>query len=136
MTRWMLLLGSNLADDTRLHAAVEHLMALGNGAWLTSIEQHAADGHGAGMYYNALVMLDCEATRETLDAELKWIEAALGRRRDGSSEVAIDIDIVASWQDDAWRADAHALAKGEFARATLPRLLRGAHLDVAVPPSA
>ncbi len=121
--RWLLLLGSNLADDACLREASAVLSAIGDVDALTPIRRFPCDDGSPGEYHNLLVALAVDAGREDIGERLKQLEAALGRRRGDSGEVAIDIDILASAGEGAWQADAHALAKGEFARGSVRALL-------------
>lgn len=110
---WLLLLGSTLADDERVHAALRALAELGPARLLAPIRHGPGSGDARRSYFNALVEIHHDGDAAQLVAACKAIERRLGRRRD-VDEVAIDIDLLARWSDGAWRADAHALAKGEF----------------------
>ena len=123
--RWLLLLGSNLADDACLREASAVLSAIGEVDALTPIRRFPSDDGSPGEYYNLLVSLAADADREDIGERLKQLESALGRRRGHSQEVAIDIDILASASasDSPWQADVHAVAKGEFARRSVRALL-------------
>lgn len=130
-SRWLLLLGSNLDHDRRVHDALGHLAALGQVDRLSAIRHLPAHGDSTSMYYNVLVALSTTDHREHLDAQLKRIEQRLGRQRDRAEEVAIDIDILARYADHSWQADARALNKGEFARPPVLTLLRDAGVEIA-----
>ena len=129
--RWLLLLGSNLADDARLREASSVLSAIGEIDALTPVRRFPCDNGAPGEYYNLLVALCADIERERFGQRLKQLEAALGRRRDASPEVAIDIDILASAADGGWHADARATAKGEFTRASVRALLDEAGIAIA-----
>lgn len=120
--RWLLVLGSNLPDDTCLRQAIAALDALGGVVQLTPVLLTPAR-RGDGHYHNALVALASDAPQAVLRPALKRIETALGRVRDGSGVVAIDIDPLAFDDGRGWQPDAHALQKGEFERAPVPQLL-------------
>ena len=121
--RWLLLLGSNLAEPDRIRQALETLDALGHVESLTPIKRIPARGDLTRFYYNALAALDCELDRDALRAQLKRIELELGRVRDGSGEVAIDIDLLATHANGRWLADPHALEKNEFAQTPARELI-------------
>jgi 2-amino-4-hydroxy-6-hydroxymethyldihydropteridine diphosphokinase len=112
--RWLLLLGSNLAGPERMQQAFERLAALGPVAALTAIERMPARGDASRFYHNALATLDCDLDRDVLRTQLKQIEIELGRVRDESGEVAIDIDLLARQENGRWLADPHAMEKREF----------------------
>ncbi len=121
--RWLLLLGSNQPQDSTLRAALKRLGSLGATQALTPIE-HLRPASGTGpWYFNALIALQADLPREALRETLRRIEAELGRDRNDPARVAIDIDLLGSQQDDLWRADAHALAKGEPTRWPTAHLL-------------
>ncbi len=127
---YLLLLGSNLAVPERLHAALASLATLGTVTPLTGVERMPARGDASLFYYNALARLDCTLVRDALVERLKQLEASLGRVRDGSGTVAIDIDLLATWAPDGWRADPHALAKQEFAQTPARDLLAKAGIAI------
>ena len=126
MRRWLLLLGSNLAHDTRVRDALERLSSLGQATPLTSIQHFPSHDGNRGEYYNALAVLAVDVPRGVLTDRLRQLEVALGRRRDADGEVAIDVDILAMSDGERWLADTHALAKGEFERLPVATLLRQA----------
>ncbi|HKZ10493.1 MAG TPA: 2-amino-4-hydroxy-6-hydroxymethyldihydropteridine diphosphokinase [Rhodanobacteraceae bacterium] len=128
--RWLLLLGSNLADPECIQQALETLAVLGQVTSLTPIERMPARGDPSRFYYNALAMLDCDLDRDALRTRLKQIETELGRVRDGSGEVAIDIDLLARQANERWLADPHAIEKREFAQAPARDMLEAAGLVV------
>jgi len=128
--RWLLVLGSNLADDHCLRQALTALEALGTVACLTPVVLTPAR-HGEGHYHNTLVQLDSGMPAAPLRQALKRVETALGRVRDDSGVVAIDIDPLALDEGRGWQADAHALEKGEFMRAPVPQLLAQAGVVVS-----
>lgn len=111
MSRWLLLLGSNLADDARVRAALEGLQALGRCEPLGPIRHLRPAGDGCGRYYNALATLE-HPGGDALRRALQALQARLGREPGHPTRVAIDIDLLAR-QDDAgrWQADPHAAAK-------------------------
>ncbi len=125
--RWLLLLGSSLPMPERLHAA---LAALGDAAWLTSVQRFAADDDSPRQFYNALAQWQVAGDADAVRARIRDIEAALGRDRADPHEVAIDIDLLARRVDGQWQAWPHALAKGEFARPLVQGLLREAGVVV------
>jgi 2-amino-4-hydroxy-6-hydroxymethyldihydropteridine diphosphokinase len=128
--RWLLLLGSNLAGPERVQRALETLARLGHVTLLTPIERMPARRDPPRFYYNALATLDVDLDRDALRARLKQIEAGLGRARDGSGEVAIDIDLLAMHANGCWRADPHALAKDEFAQTPARELIAAAGIHL------
>ena len=129
--RWLLVLGSNLADDACLRQALVALEALGDVIQLTPVLLTPAR-HGDGHYHNALAVLSSDAPPASLKRALKRVETVLGRVRDGSGVVAIDIDPLAFDEGRGWQPDAHALEKGEFTRAPVPQLLSQAGIALAV----
>lgn len=128
--RWLLLLGSNRADDVLMHAALAQLRACGSATWLTPVQRFAADDGSTRPFYNALLTWDVADTSAGAHAQIRQIELALGRDRTRSDEVAIDIDLLACFVDGQWHAHAHALDKHEFDRALVRGLLRQAGLAV------
>ncbi|MCC6596446.1 MAG: 2-amino-4-hydroxy-6-hydroxymethyldihydropteridine diphosphokinase, partial [Rhodanobacteraceae bacterium] len=92
--RWLLLLGSTLADDARVRAALVALGELGAVRLLAPIRHGPGSRDPRRSYFNALAELECALGRDPLIAALKAIEHTLGRRR-GQAEVAIDIDLLA-----------------------------------------
>jgi 2-amino-4-hydroxy-6-hydroxymethyldihydropteridine diphosphokinase len=131
---WLLLLGSNLAEPQRMHAALAELAALGEVVTLTPIRQLPARGDASRHYHNVLATLESGLDRDDLRARLKRIEDRLGRRRDGSGEVAIDIDLLATREDDRWQPDPHALEKNEFAQTPARDLLEAAGIAIVADP--
>jgi 2-amino-4-hydroxy-6-hydroxymethyldihydropteridine diphosphokinase len=130
--RWLLLLGSNLPHDGCMTAALARLSQCGETTALTPIRRFAAHDGGRGEYFNALATLASELDAPALAGRLKQLEAELGRRRDASGQVAIDLDILACADaDGAWRADAHAMAKREFVQPPVASLLREAGIALA-----
>ena len=128
--RWLLLLGSNLADPERMHQAFARLAALGPVTALTAVERTPARGDSSHFYYNALATLDCELHRDALRIRLKQIETELGRVRDGSGEVAIDIDLLARQENGRWLADPHAIEKEEFTHTPARELITAANISI------
>lgn len=129
-TRWLLLLGSNLVGPERVQQAFECLALLGHVTPLTPIERLPARGHASRFYYNALAELDCKLDREALRGQLKRIETELGRVRDSSGEVAIDIDLLALRAGERWLADPHALEKKEFTQPPARELIAAAGIMI------
>ena len=127
--RWLLLLGSNLPDESCVRTALLALIKLGAPRACTPIRRMRSYD-GKGEYFNALAELSCDMQRAELDAALKQLETGLGRRRDASADVAIDIDILARHDGVRWHADAHAVAKGEFAHGAVQDLLQQAGIEV------
>lgn len=132
-TRWLLLLGSTLGSDERIHAALRELQSLGDAALRAPIQRGPGSRDARRSYFNALVEMVFDGDADELVAALKSIETRLGRRRDGE-EVAIDIDLLAREVDGIWRADAHALDKREFEQAHAIALLRAAGIEVNTKP--
>jgi 2-amino-4-hydroxy-6-hydroxymethyldihydropteridine diphosphokinase len=128
--RWLLLLGSNLAGPERIRQSLETLAVFGPVKALTPIERMPARGDPSRFYFNALATLDCDLDRDALRAQLKRIETELGRVRDGSGEVAIDIDLLAMETNNRWQADAHALEKHEFTQTPARDLIAAANLVI------
>jgi 2-amino-4-hydroxy-6-hydroxymethyldihydropteridine diphosphokinase len=129
--RWLLLLGSNLAGSERIQQALETLAALGHVTSLTPIERMPARGDPSRFYYNALATLGCDLDRDVLRAQLKQIEIELGRVRDESGEVAIDIDLLAMQANGSWLAEPHALEKREFTQTPARDMLKAAGIEVS-----
>lgn len=127
--RWLLVLGSNLADDARLRQALVALESLGGVTQLTPVLLTPAR-RGGGHYHNALVALSVDTSAALLRQALKRVETELGRVRDGSGVVAIDIDPLALDDGQGWQPDARALEKGEFTRAPVPQLLAQAGIEL------
>ena len=132
-SRWLLLLGSTLDSDERIHAALQELQALGEVALRAPIQHGPGSRDARRSYFNALVELAFDGSADALVAALKAIETRLGRRRDGE-EVAIDIDLLAREVDGTWCADAHALDKREFEQPHAVALLRAAGIEVDTTP--
>ena len=130
-SRWLLLLGSTLDSDERIHAALRELQSLGDVALRAPIQHGPGSRDARRCYFNALVEVVFDGDADALIAALKVIETRLGRRRDGD-EVAIDIDLLAREVGGIWCADAHALDKGEFEQAHAVALLRAAGVEVNV----
>ncbi len=133
--RWLLLLGSTRADDGCVQAALRALQALGEVVLRAPILHGPGSRDARRSYFNALVELHFDGSADELVAALKAIEIRLGRRRD-QDEVAIDIDLLAHFAQDAWRADAHALAKREFEQAHAIALLHAAGIRIDAAPGA
>lgn len=127
-SRWLLLLGSTLGSDERIHAALRELQALGEATLRAPIQHGPGSRDARRSYFNALVEFVFDGNADELVAALKAIETRLGRRRDGE-DVAIDIDLLAREVDGIWRADAHAIEKREFEQAHAIALLRGAGIE-------
>ena len=132
--RWLLLLGSNRAGPERVRQALAKLAVLGPVESLTAIERMPARGDSAHFYHNALAALACDLDQDALRAQLKRIERELGRVRDKSGEVAIDIDLLAAQANGHWLADPYALEKKEFTQTPARELLAAAGIviDLAV----
>lgn len=127
---WLLLLGSNLADDARVHAALAALGPLGAVTRVTAIRRLPAHGDASAPdYFNVLATLASDLDRDALVASLKRIERELGRVH-GSGRVAIDIDLLACRDDNRWLADAHAIEKNDLEKPPAPLLLREAGITV------
>ncbi len=122
--RWLLLLGSSLPTDAGVQRALVALGALGVVRAVTPVQRFPSyTGEPGRWYFNALAVLENAQGRAALHAQLRAIEAHLGRRRDVPGEVAIDLDILASDDGCGWQADAHALAKGDLDHPTTRSLL-------------
>ena len=132
-SRWLLLLGSTLESDERIHAALRELQSLGEVALCAPIQHGPGSRDARRSYFNALVEFAFDGDTSALVTALKAIETRLGRRRD-NDEVAIDIDLLAREVDGIWHADAHALDKREFEQAHAIALLRVAGINVDVDP--
>jgi 2-amino-4-hydroxy-6-hydroxymethyldihydropteridine diphosphokinase len=129
--RYLLLLGSNLPGPERLLQASAALTRLGAARPLTRVTRTPARHDPTKHYFNVLMRCDCTDDRDAFLARLKQIETDLGRVRDASGEVAIDIDLLAICVDAAWQADPHALAKREFTQSPARELLADAGITVA-----
>jgi len=132
-SRWLLLLGSTLETDERIHAALRELQSLGDAALRAPIQRGPGSRDARRSYFNALVELAFDVDANELVEALKVIETRLGRRRE-ADEVAIDIDLLAREVDGIWRADAHALDKREFEQAHAMALLRAAEIEINATP--
>lgn len=129
---WLLMLGSNLDSDERVHAALAALRALGPAAPVTAIRRLSAHGDtDAPDYYNVLATLESGLDRTTLIANLKRIEHELGRVCD-SGRVAIDIDVLACRDGTRWLADPHAVEKGDLDQPSTPVLLHEAGMSIDI----
>jgi 7,8-dihydro-6-hydroxymethylpterin-pyrophosphokinase len=128
--RWLLLLGSSLAGDGCVRAALQRLGVLGDVTALTPIRRLPTYDGSARVYHNLLAVLACahDLDAALLAARLKRIEAELGRRP--GDEIAIDIDILAMADGARWKLDAHALAKREFEHPPALTLLAEANLHL------
>jgi 7,8-dihydro-6-hydroxymethylpterin-pyrophosphokinase len=132
--RWLLLLGSSRDDDACVREALAKLSALGPLCALTPIRRFPSDEGVPRQYHNVLAALFCALDRDWLVDRLKQVEYALGRRAGDTSDVAIDIDLLASADDGVrWHADPHAVDKSEFARASVTALLDEARIDIVAP---
>lgn len=127
---WLLLLGSSRDDDGPLRAALEQLGRCGTARWLTPIRRFPADDDSGLMFYNALATWQPIHGEAEAHAEIRRIEAALGRDRRRRDEVAIDIDLLARLSGQCWQAHAHARDKREFDRPLVRTLLQQAGMTV------
>lgn len=127
---WLLLLGSSLPTDACLQRALVGLTALGEVRVATPVRRFPSyAGEPSRRYFNALAELATPLDRDALRTRLRALEAQLGRRRDVPGEVAIDLDLLAFADGTGWRADAHALAKGDLDHPTTRTLLALAGID-------
>lgn len=127
---WLLVLGSNLDSDERMHAALAALLNVGPAIWASPIVKSPAHGGvPAPDYFNALVALESALDRAALVVNLKRIERELGRVH-GSGRVAIDIDLLARRDGTRWLADPHAVEKNDLDRSPVSDLLRQAGIEV------
>ncbi len=127
---WLLMLGSNLDSDERVHAALAALRALGPAAPVTEIRRLPAHGDASAPdYYNVLVTLESGQDRTALVASLKRIERGLGRVH-GGGRVAIDIDLLARRDGACGLADPHAIEKGDLDQPPATVLLREAGIAI------
>ncbi len=110
---WLLLLGSNLGDDQVLRQAVNELAQLGLVELLGPIQHLPPSQGNAAWYYNTLARLRCGLPMSQLRAALRAIEVKLGRDRADGDVVAIDIDILARFEN-GWIADEHAQRTGKL----------------------
>jgi len=110
---WLLLLGSNLHSDQVLNQAVGELAQLGHVELLGAIQRLPPDKGNVAWYYNALASLRCDLPAAELRATLRDIEVKLGRDRTAGNVVAIDIDILARFEN-GWVADEHAKRAGKL----------------------
>lgn len=110
---WLLLLGSNLHSDQALNQAVGELAQLGHVELLGAIQRLPPDKGNVAWYYNALASLRCDLPAAELRATLRDIEVKLGRDRTAGNVVAIDIDILARFEN-GWVADEHAKRAGKL----------------------
>lgn len=114
MSRWLLLLGSNLADDQRVRAALDALGELGRCETLGPIRRLPPSGGGDAWYYNVVATLD-HPGGAPLHAALHDLQARLGRDPASLDRIDIDIDLVARCSDDGhWIMDAHAASKPDM----------------------
>ncbi|HET6586596.1 MAG TPA: 2-amino-4-hydroxy-6-hydroxymethyldihydropteridine diphosphokinase [Oleiagrimonas sp.] len=129
---WLLLLGSNLENDTLVREALQRLAGIGEVEQLTAIRRFPAYGNGHGPYYNVLAQWCGDAERSTALSRLKALERELGRDPADAKRVDIDIDMLGFADADGhWGVDSHALAKGEFTRAPILALLREAGIAIS-----
>lgn len=126
MNNWLLLLGSNRNGAAQLPAALRALAKLGKVRQRTPIASYPADGKLTGHFHNALATVQTDWSRDRLDAHLKQIESALGRKPGPSETIPIDIDILACQKADGWHYDHHALTKQEHLRPLVQELLQQA----------
>ncbi|MBN8737736.1 MAG: 2-amino-4-hydroxy-6-hydroxymethyldihydropteridine diphosphokinase [Xanthomonadales bacterium] len=127
---WLLMLGSNLDGDERVHAALAALRMLGPAKFVTTIRRLPAHGDASAPdFHNVLVTLESGRDRAALVADLKRIEHELGRVH-GSGRVAIDIDLLARRDGVRWLADPHATEKGDLDQPPARVLLREAGIAV------
>jgi 2-amino-4-hydroxy-6-hydroxymethyldihydropteridine diphosphokinase len=98
-----LLLGSNIAPETNLPAAVARIGQRGTIVRISNVWQTAPVGFADQPdFCNAAVVLETSLTRDELRQALRSIEDVLGRVRDPSNKNAprtIDIDIVV-WESE------------------------------------
>lgn len=128
--RWLLLLGSSRDDDGPMREALEQLDRCGTARWLTPVRRFPADDGSGLAFHNALATWQPACGETEAHAEIRRIEAALGRDRGRRDEVAIDIDLLARLSGRQWQAHAHARDKREFARPLVRMLLLQAGITV------
>ncbi len=125
---WLLMLGSNLPDDRCLQTALAALTVAGATRQLTEVVRRPSyDGQGS--YFNVLIEHLAGSEEAELRSMLKQLEVSLGRVRDGRSEVAIDIDLLAELHQQRYVALPRAIEKGEFEQPLVQELLAAAGLS-------
>lgn len=127
--RWLLVLGSDAADQAPIEAAMSALRELGGVEALTPARRFQDDDGTGRWFTNRLVRLDSTAARDALRGRLHEVERRIGRSQE-SDRVLIDIDLLASGNGDAWRLDPHALEKGEHLRPHVVALLNEAAVSL------
>lgn len=128
--RRLLMLGSNLPDDSRLCAALHRLAAHGRAELLGDIQHLPPRSGGGAWYFNALAVVESVLDDAAFRALLADIERELGRDRSQPARVEIDIDLLARQCDGDWVADAHALAKRELEQPPAVDLMRASGILV------
>ncbi len=122
MSRWLLLLGSNLPDDFHVRAALDALAALGPCRTLGPIRRLPSSAGDGVWYHNVVATLEHPGGRALRDA-LRAIQVGLGRDDSVPGRVDIDIDLVArAGAGGAWIMDAHAASKSEMHAGPVRRL--------------
>lgn len=130
---WLLMLGSNLPSGHIIEQALARLSEIGAIQTLGDV-QHLPPRSGEGSwYFNALVILDGGFAEDVVRQSLRVIEQSLGRDRTTSSQVAIDIDVLARYQS-GWIADRHALEKNELGQYPACKLIEDAGLTIQQEP--
>lgn len=128
--RWLLLLGSNRERRDTLDAALQRLTTLGVVEVVAAPRaMRPASGRGPD-YFNALAIIVATGEAGDLKRRLRAIETALGRDRTQRQCVAIDIDLLAHDAGSGWRADPHAIEKGDVGSWPAVELLREAGIVV------
>lgn len=87
-------LGSNADPVAALRGAVAALARIGRSLRSSSVYRSAAVGTAAADYLNMVVAFEPNLDAAALRAELKRIEAALGRTRNDPAVCRIDLDLL------------------------------------------
>ncbi len=88
--------GSNLQRDENIHGGIRRLRQRFGRIIVSTVYQSPAIGFEGGDFYNLVVGLDTDLQPQELNAELRRIEAAQGRRRDEEnvSSRTLDLDLL------------------------------------------
>ena len=96
MSQALLSLGSNIAPETHLHAAIEALRARFGGLRVSPVYRTSSVGFEGADFLNAAVVIETDLSPQALNDWLHALEDAHGRDRSGPrfNDRTLDIDIV------------------------------------------